>query len=106
MSAKTILQIKNLDISFRTNAGVVHAIRGINLDLQKGETVAIVGATDTIFSPSTSTSAATTALPLTTRPPVKSRFIGKYLLNCSISLIIAPCFRHGYKNFLFFEKIR
>lgn len=43
MSAKTILQIKNLDISFRTNAGVVHAIRGINLDLQKGEAVAIVG---------------------------------------------------------------
>ena len=43
MSAKTILQIKNLDISFRTNAGVVHAIRVINLDLQKGETVAIVG---------------------------------------------------------------
>ena len=40
---KTILQIKNLDISFRTNAGVVHAIRGVNLDLQKGETDAIVG---------------------------------------------------------------
>ena len=39
----TILQIKNLDISFRTNAGIVHAIRGVNLDLQKGETVAIVG---------------------------------------------------------------
>ena len=39
---QTILQIKNLDISFRTNAGVVHAIRGVNLDLQKGETVAIV----------------------------------------------------------------
>lgn len=28
---------------FDTDAGVVHAIRGINLDLQKGETVAIVG---------------------------------------------------------------
>ena len=40
---QTILQIKNLDIYFRTNAGVVHAIRGVNLDLQKGETVAIVG---------------------------------------------------------------
>ena len=40
---QTILRIKNLDISFRTNAGVVHAIRGVNLDLQKGETVAIVG---------------------------------------------------------------
>ena len=44
---KTILQIKNLDISFRTNAGVVHAIRGVNLDLQKGETVAIVGESGT-----------------------------------------------------------
>lgn len=28
---------------FGTDAGVVHAIRGINLDLQKGETIAIVG---------------------------------------------------------------
>ena len=43
MSAKTILQVKNLDVSFRTNAGVVHAIRGVDLDLQQGETVAIVG---------------------------------------------------------------
>ncbi|MBQ9196167.1 MAG: ABC transporter ATP-binding protein [Clostridia bacterium] len=40
---KTILDIKNLDISFKTNAGVVHAIRGVNLDLCRGETVAIVG---------------------------------------------------------------
>lgn len=40
---QTILQIKDLDISFKTNAGIVHAIRGVNLDLQKGETVAIVG---------------------------------------------------------------
>ena len=40
---KTILDIRNLDISFKTNAGIVHAIRGVNLDLQKGETVAIVG---------------------------------------------------------------
>ena len=40
---KTILDIRNLDISFKTNAGTVHAIRGVNLDLQKGETVAIVG---------------------------------------------------------------
>ena len=43
MSAETILKISNLDISFRTNAGVIHAIRGVDLDLQKGETVAIVG---------------------------------------------------------------
>ena len=28
-----ILDIKNLDISFSTTAGMVHALRGINLDL-------------------------------------------------------------------------
>ena len=46
MTAKTkeeILKIRDLDISFSTSAGTVHAIRGINLDLMKGETVAIVG---------------------------------------------------------------
>ena len=42
-ASKTILDIKNLDISFKTNAGTVHAIRGVNIDLCKGETVAIVG---------------------------------------------------------------
>lgn len=38
-----ILEIKDLDITFTTTAGPVHAIRGINIDLYKGETVAIVG---------------------------------------------------------------
>ena len=38
-----ILEIKNLDISFKTTAGMVHAIRGVDIDLCKGETVAIVG---------------------------------------------------------------
>ena len=43
MNEKAILEIHDLDISFRTNAGSVHAIRGVDLDLQQGETVAIVG---------------------------------------------------------------
>lgn len=38
-----ILEIRDLDISFTTTAGTVHAIRGVNIDLFKGETVAIVG---------------------------------------------------------------
>ena len=38
-----ILTIKNLDITFRTNAGDIHAIRGVNLDLPFGKTVALVG---------------------------------------------------------------
>ena len=43
MSDERILNIKDLDITFYTTAGTVHAIRGINIDLYKGETVAIVG---------------------------------------------------------------
>ncbi len=41
--ADKILDIRDLDISFKTTAGVVHAIRGIDIDLERGETVAIVG---------------------------------------------------------------
>ena len=37
------LQVKNLTISFRTNNGKVQAVRGINFDLNEGETLAIVG---------------------------------------------------------------
>ena len=39
----TILSIRGLDISFQTSGGDVHAIRGVNVTLHKGETVAIVG---------------------------------------------------------------
>ena len=38
-----ILDIRDLDITFGTTAGPVHAIRGVDIDLFKGETVAIVG---------------------------------------------------------------
>jgi oligopeptide transport system ATP-binding protein len=38
-----ILDIKNLRISFRTNNGTVKAVSGISLDLNKGQTLAIVG---------------------------------------------------------------
>ena len=38
-----ILSVKNLDITFRTNAGKIHAIRGINFDLPAGKTLALVG---------------------------------------------------------------
>ncbi|MDR1834680.1 MAG: ABC transporter ATP-binding protein [Fusobacteriaceae bacterium] len=38
-----ILTIRNLNITFKTIAGPVHAIRGVDLDVYRGETVAIVG---------------------------------------------------------------
>ena len=38
-----ILRVRNLDISFETTAGMVNAVRGVNLTVNRGETVAIVG---------------------------------------------------------------
>lgn len=38
-----VLEMKNLNISFDTYAGKVKAIRGVDLDLYEGETLAIVG---------------------------------------------------------------
>ena len=41
--SKSILSIRDLDITFHTSAGDIHAIRGINLELPEGKTVALVG---------------------------------------------------------------
>ena len=40
---ENILSVRNLDITFRTNAGNIHAIRGIDFDLPEGKTLALVG---------------------------------------------------------------
>ncbi len=42
-SKKPILSIKNLKVSFKTDEGLVHAVRGVSFDLYKGETLCIVG---------------------------------------------------------------
>lgn len=38
-----ILQLKNVRVSFETKRGLIQAVRGVSLDLRKGETLAIVG---------------------------------------------------------------
>lgn len=38
-----ILEVKNLKINFKTNAGTVQAVRGVNFTIAKGKTLAIVG---------------------------------------------------------------
>ena len=43
MNRDNILEIRDLAISFTTTAGTVNAIRGVNLDVKRGETLAIVG---------------------------------------------------------------
>jgi oligopeptide transport system ATP-binding protein len=40
---ENILEIKDLHVSFDTYGGEVQAVRGVNLELKKGETLAIVG---------------------------------------------------------------
>lgn len=43
MAKDRVLSIRDLSISFKTANGVVNAIRGVRLDLFRGETIAIVG---------------------------------------------------------------
>ncbi|WP_300382121.1 ABC transporter ATP-binding protein [Clostridium sp.] len=43
MEREKVLSIRNLSISFKTSGGSINAIRGVNLDLYRGETIAIVG---------------------------------------------------------------
>ncbi|MEY3588219.1 MAG: hypothetical protein RJA47_815, partial [Actinomycetota bacterium] len=38
-----VLSIRDLRVSFRTPAGVVQAVRGVNLDVAPGEVVGVVG---------------------------------------------------------------
>jgi ABC-type microcin C transport system duplicated ATPase subunit YejF len=38
-----VLAIRDLNVRFRTGDGILHAVKGINIDVNPGETVAIVG---------------------------------------------------------------
>ena len=41
--AKKVLEVKDLRVNFKSDSGLVHAVRGVSFDLYKGETLCIVG---------------------------------------------------------------
>ena len=38
-----ILQISKLRVSFPSSSGAVHAVRGVDIELREGESLAVVG---------------------------------------------------------------
>ena len=43
MSTSPVLSVKDLNVRFNTENGIVHAVRGVNFDLYPGKTLGIVG---------------------------------------------------------------
>lgn len=41
--SETILNVKDLNVRFRQDGAVIHAVRGVSFDVRRGETVALVG---------------------------------------------------------------
>jgi len=39
----TVISAKNLDLTFQTNDGPVHALKGVSLDIEKGDFVSFIG---------------------------------------------------------------
>ena len=43
MTGEVVLNVQNLNVSFRQDGAVTHAVKGVSFDVRRGETVALVG---------------------------------------------------------------
>lgn len=76
MNDNVILKVENLQVSFHTYAGEVKAVRGIDFDLHKGETLAIVGE-----SGCGKTVTAKAVMRILKEPPAETKKDSKILFN-------------------------
>ena len=43
--AENLLEIRDLIVEYHTDEAVIHAVKGVNLSVKKGETIGLVGET-------------------------------------------------------------
>src|SRR4051812_42518548 len=43
MADDSIIQVRNLSVEFRTDDGIIHAVKNISFDVPRGKTVGLVG---------------------------------------------------------------
>ena len=79
----SLLQVKNLGVSFATHDGVVNAVNGVNFELDRGQTLGIVGESGS--GKSQSVLAMMGLLAKNGRPSGEALYKGQNLLTMSAS---------------------
>ena len=77
----TLLDIQDLSVDFRTEGGTVHAVRGLSLSVQQGETVALVGESGSGKSVTALSVLQLLPYPTASHPGGSVRFEGRELLG-------------------------
>ena len=81
----TLLDIQDLSVDFRTEGGTVHAVKGLSLSIQQGETVALVGESGSGKSVTALSVLQLLPYPTASHPGGSVRFEGRELLGAPAS---------------------
>jgi peptide/nickel transport system ATP-binding protein len=80
---KKLLEVKDLTVKFHTDDGVVHAVNGLDLSLEAGETLGLVGETG-----AGKTTSALTILGLVDCPPGRIHTGGIFYKGVNLSKLM------------------